>query len=542
MEIVKPFVVESVVSTGAYLAGENLSSMWGMSKIGAVNYQYGLSLKPRVKVAVIDTGVSLSHPDLKPNIFVNSAEIAGNGVDDDKNGYVDDVSGYNFYARTPNADDDHGHGTHVAGVIGAVVNGKGVFGSNSSASIVPMKVLSAQGYGSSYAVIDAINYAANNGVKVINMSLGGSGDPANDSICRSISYAKSKGVISVVAAGNENADVSKKVPAGCADALTVSAVDSALKKASFSNYGSKVDVAAPGVSVYSTYPGGRYATMAGTSMATPFVSGLAAAVFAHSPNSTPDQAKVLIRDSANTLPVSSSVNIGRFVSMPKVMGALGVQDDSKYGTGQTSPNSGSGTSGSGATGSGSTGSGTSTGTGSSGGTGSGSTGSGTVPSQNVPPTLSVGYSKIAANTYLFTAMATDSDGTVVRYEFKNGTALVSSGMTSSVQIAITQNSLVTVSAFDNAGGGAAKTFQLTYEAPAANKAPVVSASVSYPSSRLAYVSFGATDSDGKVAKVQLYLNGRLVYTVMPNATRFNATLALSRGKAVTVKVVATDDK
>lgn len=125
------------------------------------------------------------------------------------------------------------------------MNGKGAFGSNSNASIVPMKVLSAQGYGSSYAVIDAINYAANNGIKVINMSLGGSGDPTNDSICRSISYAKSKGVLSVVAAGNENSDVSRKVPAGCADALTVSAVDSTLKKASFSNYGAKVDVAAP---------------------------------------------------------------------------------------------------------------------------------------------------------------------------------------------------------------------------------------------------------------------------------------------------------
>lgn len=103
-------------------------------------------------------------------------------------------------------------------------------------------------------------------------------------------------------------------------------------------------------------------------------------------------------------------------------------------------------------------------------------------------------------------MATDKDGTIVRYEFKNGTTLVSSGMTSSVQIAITGNTTVTVSAFDNAGGGAAKTFSLIYEAPAANKAPAVTASVSYPSSKLAYVSFGATDSDGKVAKVQLYLN------------------------------------
>lgn len=117
MEIVKPFVVEGTFSTGAYLAGEYLSSMWGIAKLGAQDYQYGLSLKPKVKVGVIDTGISLAHSDLKGNIAVNAGEIAGNGIDDDKNGYVDDVSGYNFYAGKPSADDDHGHGTHVAGVI-----------------------------------------------------------------------------------------------------------------------------------------------------------------------------------------------------------------------------------------------------------------------------------------------------------------------------------------------------------------------------------------------------------------------------------------
>lgn len=193
---------------------------------------------------------------------------------------------------------------------------------DSNVSLVPLKVLSAQGYGSSYAVIDALNYAANNGIRVVNMSIGGNGTPSTDSICQTISYAKSKGVLAVVAAGNENADVSTKVPAGCSDALTVSAVDANLAKASFSNYGSKVDVAAPGVNVYSSYPGNKYVSMAGTSMATPFVTGLAAAVFAQSPNSTPDQVKVLLRDFANTVPVVSSVNIGRFVSMTKVMTSL----------------------------------------------------------------------------------------------------------------------------------------------------------------------------------------------------------------------------
>lgn len=117
VEIVKPFVVEGTFSTGTYLAGEYLSSMWGVTKLGAQDYQYGLSLKAKVKVGVIDTGISLTHSDLKANIAVNTGEIAGNGIDDDKNGYVDDVSGYNFYGGKPSADDDHGHGTHVAGVI-----------------------------------------------------------------------------------------------------------------------------------------------------------------------------------------------------------------------------------------------------------------------------------------------------------------------------------------------------------------------------------------------------------------------------------------
>lgn len=362
---------------------------------------------------------------------------------------------------------------------------------DSNVSLVPLKVLSAQGYGSSYAVIDAVNYAANNGIRVINMSIGGNGNPSTDSICAVISYAKSKGVLAVVAAGNENADVSTKVPAGCSDALTVSAVDSNLAKASFSNYGSKVDVAAPGVNIYSSYPGNRYVSMAGTSMATPFVTGLAAAVFAQSPNSTPDQVKVLLRDSANTVPVTSSVNIGRFVSMPKVMTSLGVKNDVLAGSGATGTGSSSGTGSTGmgsSSGSGSTGTGSNTGTGSS--TGSGSTGTGTTtPPANLPPTLSVGYSRLAANTYLVTAMASDADGTVVRYEFKNNGTLVSSGMTASVQIVITQNSTISVAAFDNAGASTAKTFQLTYEVPAANKAPVVTASVSYPSSKLAYVAF-----------------------------------------------------
>lgn len=141
-------------------------------------------------------------------------------------------------------------------------------------------------------------------------------------------------------------------------------------------------------------------------------------------------------------------------------------------------------------------------------------------------------------------MASDPDGTVVRYEFLNGTVLVSSGLTSSVQIVVTANSVITVRAVDDKGGVTAKAFSLVYEAPSnINYAPTLTLTSQYPTAKTAQVNILAADSDGTVAKLQLYLNGRLVYTVMPNATRFSATLALSRGTvAVTVRVVATDNK
>lgn len=322
-------------------------------------------------------------------------------------------------------------------------------------------------------------------------------------------------MLSVVAAGNENADVSAKVPAGCADALTVSAVDSSLAKASFSNYGTKVDVAAPGVNIYSTYLGGGYANMAGTSMATPFVAGLAAAAFSASPASTPDQVRTLLKSTANTLPVTSSVNIGRFVSMQKVMTALGVSNDALIGSGST---------GSGSTGSGSTGSG------------------GSVPTANLPPTLSVAASKIATNTYLVSATASDADGRIVRYEYFNGTSLIASGSMTSVQVTVAANATVTVKVTDDRNASVSRSVSLAYQAPAANVAPSLTLASQNISTKYAQVNFSASDSDGTVALVQLHLNGRLVYSVAPNAARFSASLSLSRGNPVTVKVVVKDNK
>ncbi len=253
--IVQPVLVTADATIDPSLTGESIVNLWGMTKMETTNYQSGLSLQPNpVAIAIIDTGLDRNHKDLSKNTWINTKEIAGNKIDDDGNGYVDDVNGYDFINGDADPMDDHGHGTHVSGSAAGVVNRGGVFGVNSSAKVLGLKVLSAAGNGSSYDVYRAVYYAANNGIKVINLSLGGAGNPSNDPICNAIDYAKSKGTITVVAAGNSNVNVSNQVPAGCTNAITVSAVGSNLAKASFSNYGSKVDVAAPGVSVYSSLP------------------------------------------------------------------------------------------------------------------------------------------------------------------------------------------------------------------------------------------------------------------------------------------------
>lgn len=168
-EVIAPSPMESFQSTD-YLSGEQLSNLWGITKIGADQYQAELHGLSKVKVGVIDSGIDATHTDLKDN--------------------ADSADGYNFLSNDTNTADDNGHGTHVSGVIAAEVNGSGVFGVNSNAEIVPIKVLDNNAVGSSYDVLQAINYAVSKGVKVINLSLGGYGDPATDPICQAITDAK----------------------------------------------------------------------------------------------------------------------------------------------------------------------------------------------------------------------------------------------------------------------------------------------------------------------------------------------------------------
>lgn len=249
-------------------SGGTCVKQWGWGKIQAYNAWGVTTGSTSVKVAVVDTGIDNAHPDL-PAVVAQK----------------DFVNGDN------NAEDDNGHGTHVAGTIGARTNNSvGVAGMNWSVSLLAAKVLNASGSGSYTAISNGITWAADNGAKVINLSLGGS--LPSTTLQQAVDYAWSKGVVVVAAAGNSGRS-SKSYPAAYTNAIAVAATDENDAKASFSNYGSNwVDVAAPGVRILSTLPDTtvylnsqygyykNYDALNGTSMATPHVAGLAALVWA----------------------------------------------------------------------------------------------------------------------------------------------------------------------------------------------------------------------------------------------------------------------
>jgi len=278
-----------------------------------------------VVVAVVDTGVDYTHEDLAANIWNNSGEIAGNGIDDDGNGYIDDVRGWNFCSVTNDPMDDNGHGTHCVGIIAAVGNnGVGVTGVNWKVKIMPLKFLDSSGSGYTSDAISAILYANKMGAKVISNSWGGTDSS------RSLKDAiEASSAVVVCAAGNdaENIDTTPLYPASynSSNIIAVAATDYNDKLASFSNYGSKsVDIAAPGVMIRSTYSDNRYAYLSGTSMATPFVSGVAALVYASNSSLSSTGVKAKILSGAETL---SSLN-GKVVSNGRLNAANAVKSSS----------------------------------------------------------------------------------------------------------------------------------------------------------------------------------------------------------------------
>ncbi len=312
------------------------SKQWGMIDNGLEN-ALKINAGQKIIVAVIDTGVDYTHEDLLPNMWRNTKEIANNGIDDDNNGYIDDIVGWDFLSNDNKPYDlassdigdlmngaNPGHGTHCAGNVAARGdNGKGISGMSPNAQIMAMRFIGDEG-GTTTGAIGAIRYAVDNGAKVLSNSWGSEGeDPAevteNLALKEAIQYAMDKNVLFIAAAANSGVDNDKDPKKAAYPAsyphdniISVAAVDSSNKLADFSNYGvTTVDIGAPGVKIFSTTVGNKYsdtvielfgANWDGTSMACPHVAGAAALYWSAHPEKTWKEVKTAILTSAKPIP------------------------------------------------------------------------------------------------------------------------------------------------------------------------------------------------------------------------------------------------
>ena len=324
------------------------------------------STSPDVVVAVIDEGIQLDHPDLDDNLWINSDEIFGNGIDDDNNGYVDDIYGWNFPANSnyPYADINHNHGTHVAGIIGAEGdNGIGTTGVTWDTQLMSLDVFNGSDGASDLDIINAIYYAANNNADIINMSLGSTyqyttidewriSDPSTYSAYyEALSYAVAQGATVVVAAGNEDSYTGThlSVPAAFSSVIdgviSVAAISNTGDLTDYTNYGASVTIAAPGGSdgfgagILSTVPTSSYKEMPGTSMASPIVAGAAALIKAENPNLTPADIESIITDSADKYrEMSSLVQDGNYLNLKDALSLAQSSQPSFTATPDPTPN------------------------------------------------------------------------------------------------------------------------------------------------------------------------------------------------------------
>lgn len=274
---------------------------WGLDRVGAPTAWAAGVTGAGVTVAVVDTGVDTLHTDLDASLWTNPGEIAGNGIDDDNNGFIDDSRGWDFVSNDNDPMDLNGHGTHVAGTIAAENNGSGQTGVAHGARIMPVRVLDAAGSGTYAAIARGVRYATANGARVINLSLGGgTGSPDLQS---AIQDAAARGVVVVMAAGNDGA-ATVGYPAAYAASvgMAVGAVDLNGTMASFSNRAGSTPldyVTAPGVNIYSTLLANTFGYLSGTSMATPHLAGLAALILSYRPTLSAAQVEALITASAS---------------------------------------------------------------------------------------------------------------------------------------------------------------------------------------------------------------------------------------------------
>jgi subtilisin family serine protease len=297
----------------------NIEDAWSL-------YQNGRD----VTVAIVDTGVEVTHDDLKDSIFINEGEVPGDGIDNDKNGYLDDVNGWNFHNNSSDVmayesdRSENDHGTHVAGIIGAQINGIGVAGvaSNTNVSILPVKVLGGkEGRGTTLTIIKGIQYAEQMGADICNLSLGTTSD---DSLLRQT--IQDSNMVFVVAAGNGdskgvavNNDLTPMYPAsyGFKNVISVANIQCDGSLQTSSNYGANsVNIAAPGTYIYSTVTGNSYSYMSGTSMAAPMVSGALAEVYSYFDSISMKQAKEVLLASVRPIPsLSGLVSTGGIIDV-----------------------------------------------------------------------------------------------------------------------------------------------------------------------------------------------------------------------------------
>jgi len=263
-----------------------------------------------VVVAVIDTGIDYNHEALKNNMWVNKGEIPGNEIDDDENGYVDDIYGYDFANSDSDPLDDNMHGTHCAGIIAA--NHPKLYGIAPNVKVMAIKFLTRWGGGTLEGGIQGIEYAVNNGAKVLSNSWGTT--MYNEALGDAVKYAESKGVIFIAAAGNSYGDNDERptYPAtyDVENVVAVGALNPEGGKAYFSNYGKEtVDLFAPGLDIYSSVIGNNYKELSGTSMATPYVSGAAALILSKYPGSSYSEVKERLMKGVQKLDVLEEISV-----------------------------------------------------------------------------------------------------------------------------------------------------------------------------------------------------------------------------------------
>ncbi len=261
----------------------------------------------KIIVAIVDTGIDYNHEDLKDVMWRNSGEIPDNNIDDDQNGYIDDVHGINTLKRDDQGNasgemmDTHSHGSHVSGTIGAAQNnGVGIAGIASNVLLMGIRTVPNSGDELDVDVVESFIYAAKNGAKIINCSFGKDRNEGGQAVKDAIDFIGEKyGTLVVAAAGNSSRDIDSRLtyPASytSTNLMVIGSTTSNGRMSYFSNYGSKsVDLAAPGSQIYSTTPGNSYGNMSGTSMASPTAAGIAAEVLSRHPGLTPQDLKAVL--------------------------------------------------------------------------------------------------------------------------------------------------------------------------------------------------------------------------------------------------------